>query len=353
MNAKRISAAKHYLSQLSPPAVLKHFKKLEQKENIDMAIGIVTISRKHDGDLLGYLPQVVTRFMYLFEGEKRFKNKALFICNADPGKHEEAEELSKYVPSYDRYTEKSDSESNSKFEKEKRDYVFCINQALTYKPQYVVIIEDDAIPHMDLFKVLHYALHNLVENKYVGDDHAHNTLPWAYLKLYYPERWQGFSNEPKHILELIGCSTVLGAVFLYLIRLVDRRHIGSPIYYYILGCIYFALVVLLVGRQYLIELRRIAPSLYTVIDAPDCCSPAILYPAKKAAEMAEYLSSVSCSQSFPIDFAMDKFATTKGYKRYLIEPSLAKHIGFYSSIKSVSKNPMEFIFWIILKFSVA
>ena len=110
------------------------------------------------------------------------------------------------------------------------------------------------------------------------------------------------------------------------------------------GSLYAILVAFMVGRQYIMEWRRISKFTYRVVPAPDCCSPAILYAADKAKQLSAYLKTKTCSSSYPIDLAMDEFAKVNNYKKYLVEPNLLQHIGMFSSIKAKSAFPQRFIY---------
>ena len=169
---------------------------------------------------------------------------------------------------------------------------------------------------------------------------------WAYLKLYYPDRWKGFAFEVVPLLELLGLGLIGGSLFVgfgCFCRPKEKRYVMVRVPF-LLGFIYLVLVALSVGRQHLINWRRISNCTYTVLPAPNCCSPAILYKADKAKELSDYLKTLKCSATFPIDYAIDQFARDGGYSKFLIEPNLVQHIGMLSTLKSWSLHPEEFIY---------
>ena len=142
-------------------------------------------------------------------------------------------------------------------------------------------------------------------------------------------------------LGLIGGSLFVG--FGCFCRPKEKRYVMVRVPF-LLGFIYLVLVALSVGRQHLINWRRISKGTYTVLPAPNCCSPAILYKADKAKELSDYLKTLKCSATFPIDYAIDQFARDGGYSKFLIEPNLVQHIGMLSTLKSWSLHPEEFIY---------
>ena len=350
LNNHYVAKAHEYIENLSANNSLHFHKQLRSKEGVDLAIGIVTIPRFHQPYKLDYLTQTFVRLdQSLNQDLENFEKKVLFMCNTfpGPGNHTELQLLTSLVSVNSRYPKYNATAAiMDRFEKEKQDYSYCIDVALTYKPKYVLIVEDDTLARDNIFEILHYALMNLVENKFSGGDLNHNTEEWAYLKLFYPDRWKGYAFEIPRLLELIAIGSIGGPLFVLIGFKCSRKEsmVCPTLIYFVVGSVYFILVALMIGRPYLIEWRRISKYTYTVVPAPDCCSPAILYAADRAKKLSAYLKTVKCESKYPIDFAMDKFAKIYNYKKYLIEPNLMQHIGMFSSIKTKSKHPQEFIY---------
>ena len=86
---------------------------------------------------------------------------SLSVCNVDSKHHEEAQNFSSlvHVQYIQRYCEEPNgvSQLNIK-EKEKQDYAFCSEGSLKSKPRYSLLVEDDAFPHPQLFKILYHLL---------------------------------------------------------------------------------------------------------------------------------------------------------------------------------------------------
>ena len=319
-------------------------------EEVDIVIGVVTVPRFHPTHSVNYLTQTfVALHKSLSEDSIHFKRRVLFLCNTypGPGNHTELKTLESFVPIHHKYPKHNASATvMNKFEKEKDDYAYCIDIALTYNPKYIVIIEDDTLTLSHFFEVLYYILSTMVENRLVGEEYKRNSREWAYLKLFYPNRWKGYAFEIMPVTELVSLGSIGGSVFVLLGYQCNKRErsLFSNITYFLVGSFYITLLVFMIGRQYVMEWRRMSKFTYRVVPAPDCCSPAILYTANKAKQLSAYLKGKTCSSSYPIDFVMDEFAKFNNLDKYLVEPNLLQHIGMFSSIKAKSTYPQRFIY---------
>lgn len=306
-----------------------------------MVIAIVTVRRFSVSKPLGYLTRVVATFHQLIEKDTTKLKKFLFICNthAGPGHHEEANKLKKYFHSVLKFPNGSTEASiMNPFEKEKQDYVFCLKQALQFSPKYILMVEDDALPRDELFHVLENKINYLQDVDYRKPEY------WSYLKLYFPERWQGYSFELKQICELFALFVIgtmgLHACMSYVCRGCKMRQENWRTSF--CGGIYFVLVAFTVGRQHLLEMKRIWPYWYSLVSAPECCSPCILYQNESVIQIVQYLAAVKCDRHMPLDIALDGFTRALSMV-YLIEPNLFHHIGLVSTMKGLSQYPEEFL----------
>ncbi|XP_078673953.1 GPI-N-acetylgalactosamine transferase PGAP4-like [Branchiostoma floridae x Branchiostoma belcheri] len=350
-NQERVAASKFYLKQNGPYS--RTFRQLRQRlertSKPDLAITVVTVARRSGGKSKPdpqYLTQVVARFAELLTQQK---NVIFQVCNVNtpPESHREAVYLSKYVPVISRNSSFAASEqptSVHKFEKEKQDYVFCMEQSLQLQPNYLLMVQDDAVPRTDFFPVFQHLLKYNIEGKIVHGDLQTNPEKWAFWKLYYPERWQGYGNEGRLFLELVCSGLIGGSLFVTLncCGVFTDRDSRRRTTVFVLGFFYAVLLCLAIGRQYLIELRRLSAHTYTVVDAPDCCIPAVLYNPEQVADIVQYLKGVTCSSLLPIDLALDKYIHSSGLKQYLVEPNLFHHIGIVSTLHAGIKNPWDF-----------
>ncbi|KAI8487858.1 hypothetical protein Bbelb_343060 [Branchiostoma belcheri] len=309
-NQQRIAVAEDYLRKHGPHhRVFRRLNRMAQKRTQpQLVITVVTVARQPHNGLTEprYLTQVVTQFVQLLEHEG--DNVVFQVCNVHfpPETHHEAVFLSKYVPVVHRESDEEQPNEEDPFEREKLDYTFCLEKSVELNPEYVLMVEDDALPTPDMLHVLRHKLQYRLKLRIRQGELVHSSDDWAFLKLYSIERWQGYGNDIVSFLELTGVG--------------------------LLG----------VGRQYFLQFRRLSAQLYTVTTGPFCCTPAVLYPGNMAAEIADFLKSGTCDERYPLDFALSDFAIDKGLTRYKVEPNLVQHVGLVSSIRSDVRDPMEF-----------
>ena len=110
----------------------------------------------------------------------------------------------------------------------------------------------------------------------------------------------------------------------------------------VLGACYSVYLVYTVGRPYVLGLLSFSAYTHRLVEAPDCCTPAVLYSSAMADVCADYLSSITCHVDFSVDHALDWLAGTYHYHRYLVEPNIVKHVGMWSSIRTYAKSAAEF-----------
>ncbi|CAH1791739.1 unnamed protein product [Owenia fusiformis] len=340
INTERLSKAKEYFNQSDPEESIKFYKLLEMNSHIDIAVGVVTVKRTHPKLELGYLTQVMQAIDSIFKTHSKNLNNVLFICNTDdsPKDYHEAKYLSEFVPMHILPHYKQGP--SDKFSKETSDYAFCLQAGLDYNPDYVLIIEDDTIPYKDIFTVIEHSLARL------RSQHYSQSKDWCYLKLFYPQKWQGYANELMTIIEIIGLAAVGGCATVAVLFVSSKRVTSNltKCICFVLGAIYSVLFCVMIGRQYFLELRRLlSPWLYRVISAPDCCSPAILYPQHILNQLIPFLNSTISNKDKPFDYALDDFVRLHNYEQYLVEPNLLNHIGMYSSLKAQSSDPEMFL----------
>lgn len=320
------------------------FSTLENKSeyfgsgNVDVGISIITVSRnRHAFDKYEprYLTQVLSYFLHQIQQNKNLNLRyQLYICNVDeePSTFYEASKLSKIIPSFNRFTNSSVTTwktINKTLEKEKQDYVYCGEQTLLQNVSYVFLVEDDALPHKDLLHVLDFLLTEYPDKM--------NT---TFVKFYHPDRLLGYiSFELERIPELLGLSLMMGAL---LVSIYQKFRISNSVHRYVLwtsAVLYFLLVFLSIGRQNLLELRRISKYFYQLTPAPSCCTPANLYPRHGMQQIINYLKSVKCYSKFGKDTAIDSFRKQSKLAASMVQPNLFQHIGMYSSLRNSILNP--------------
>ena len=355
LNNARIKEAEKYFSTLSRSGNKAYYSELASRKKIDLAIAVVTTPRFVRGDLrLNYLTQVMAKLDSVIKNDQSFPNKALFICNvnAGPGNHTEALHMAEYFPINNKFSAMSPADTiMDPFDKEKEDYIFCMQEALYFSPTHILMIEDDAVPYDNMLSVVRRVMDGQ-RDPHLTANRDLTSHAWTYVKLFYPERWQGYSySNEVSIIEELSISLIGGFIFLSAFHLQlakcknTRVHKHRPDEYFVfaIGFVYFGALINVIGRQYWLWFMSCISHYHTVI-APDCCSPAILYEANMAQDIITYLASINCHSKFPIDLAMAEFAFENDQYGYLIEPNLVKHIGMFSSVKSTVRYPQDFTF---------
>ena len=348
LNSERLMKAKHYLGSLNE-TILPYYSTTP-----NIVIVIVTVKRTaYDSSNLGYVLQTVAATHKLFVNDKAFLNKTMMICNVDlyPKNYTDVVSLKPYIPVVERYGVSSRISINinktrqtlyknryysSKYDKETIDYMYCLEAAYSLGAKYVLLMEDDSIPMEPALDVLL----NKIQYLDTKQDRQH----YAYIKLYYPQRWQGYAYDVSRIIEIIsiGCVGAGMVVFLHFILCKSRLYYVQ-VAYFLCGAWLFVLGAMIIGRQNVFEFYRISKYLYTLKSSPGCCTQAMLYTRQFIPPIIEFLSAKH--KNLHTDLAIYNFTNVTGVRAYQIEPNLFYHVGMYTSLTTNKhKNAEEFIF---------
>jgi len=304
----------------------------------DVALVVVTSRRVVGTRPAGYLTRTVAALSRLVASSDWPASHRMFICdvNAGPAPHIEADRLRQYFHVIVRFPHANASAVIlDPFEKEKQDYAFCLQQALRFTSTYVLIVEDDAVARDDLFSVLPHIL--CTRTLSLG------THSWSHLKLYYPERWQGFALDIRTAVELTALFCITYMMWSAVLGVWSYEE-WKRFRQIVPGGVLVVLVVLSVGRQHLIELKRVSPYLYSLAPDPGCCSPAVFYNAEFVEVLMPYLlNEVRCSNAYPLDMALKRFVDRLQWSSFRVEPNLFQHIGLISTMKGFSRYVEDFL----------
>ena len=308
---------------------------------LDFVIGVISVKREHKEFSTGYLTQVMAKLI------NEVNNKTqVFICDtyAGPGVHDEAIQLLTHFKTYTRFPNGSMEHTKiSGFIKEKQDKLYCLTKADNYNARWVIMLEDDGVPRRHFLYQSTTLLRRIQERMQKGGD----ADQFGFLKLYYPERWQGFSSDYQSAVELTGWGIISSSVFLYINHFIRRRPCRRIVLVCCIGFVYGMLLASAVGRQFLLEFRRFSTDLLLIRDAPMCCTQAHLYSRTSAVVFAKGLINEimkNPSSLTPFDLVIDKIAEEERLKGFLVEPNIVQHIGFVSSLKGISKHPEQFVY---------
>ena len=318
-----------------------------ESDGIRVAIAVVSVSRnRHELDSFEpkYLTQTAIR---LHELNKAFEesqlisqNKTTFdirICNVDSHVRTfvEANNLSSVFQQFVRFPTKDHFSFVHTLEKEKQDYLFCLNESLKLHPSHVMIVEDDAFPLQNLFPVVDHVLRQRVDTSHLKYQRL------AFVKLFHPERLLKYTMPDEWlVLELVGFGLLFGSIAFQLQRLLvptsaaRERHWISWIVYFIGLC--FA-----IGHPNVVQFRSIfAPYLYALRPSPSCCTPALLFPADEARKIVQFMSTKQCSNNYAKDSVLDEYVRDSNATALYVEPNLFQHIGQLSALRSQYVDPL-------------
>ncbi|KAG8539285.1 hypothetical protein GDO81_021123 [Engystomops pustulosus] len=291
-----------------------------------LVITIITTRRRPE---YHYLLQVALGFLNrLDDCGADCSDFKLLVCNVDPqpNSHTDACLLSQLLPSVARHLSEEVAEAPNRFEQEKQDYTYCLSQSLElYSPEYVLLVEDDAVPLHGIFS----AFFQLVQVRFPEEPLGGG----LYTKFYHPERLQGYVNpEPMRILEWIGLGGTVGLVLTWLYTVIFQRPRFSW-WVFVALTLYAMLMAELAGRHYLLEVRRMSPTLYNVVPATECCTPAMLFSQASARRTLQYFKELQCEPGYAKDIALYKELGKRKERAWALEPNMVKHVGMFSSLR--------------------
>ncbi|CAK6981404.1 transmembrane protein 246 [Scomber scombrus] len=295
----------------------------------ELLVTVVT-ARRSEGRDFHYLLQVMRQLSNLLGGCGEQRCAEVLVCDVENGPYENQD--AKLLERHFRVIRRSPLEQQrnreqvNTFEREKRDYVFCLQKGQELvKPKHMVVLEDDALPKEDFFSVVK----DLLSRRF--------SLQTLYIKLYHPERLQRYWNpEPYRILEWVGLGMIGATALLLTFPYWNRCSFSFTLSaaHLVFFTLYFMAAAELVGRHYLLEVRRLSPQLYAVSPATECCTPAMLYPGNASIRVAEYLDSSFCVKGNAKDMVLYRMARMiPGESSHSVEPNLITHIGAYSSVR--------------------
>lgn len=343
-NDHRIKQARNFFKK-------RHVDEMEHlvhtmTKQVDVLFTVLTTSRNRNRPNRyqpQYLTQTLARLLELLDLKQHKLSSQVAICNVDhdPSSYHEfwwVRNMTRNVHTFQKQTGRSLSVLHP-VEKEKQDYVFCLESSGTFNAKYVLLLEDDALPHSDFLTVLDHVLDfhlRVIKHK---DELYAQSAPWSFVKLYHPERLQGyFSLEQERLLELFSIGAFCGTILSLIYSQFWTR--TRKLYTWLMFALYAMILVMAVGRTNVQELRRyFAPYLYSIVPAPDCCTPAMLYPREQISNLIQYMDSMECTLGFAKDSVLTQYRTEKQLSAYLVQPNLIQHIGLHSALRNIVTDP--------------
>ena len=150
---------------------------------------------------------------------------------------------------------------------------------------YPIVLEDDSLPHANMYSVMDHILYTEVENqKNSNGIFSSNPDPPLFVKFYHPERLISYLDIGRdRIPELVSVGLFFGSILTVIYVQYYRRDVklstsqGRTIWF--MFVLYCALVVTSIGRSNVISLKHfLSPYLYVI---SSCVSEKKFYPILK------------------------------------------------------------------------
>jgi hypothetical protein len=268
--------------------------------NATVFVTVISINRM---EVHGYLTRTVAKLHKLI---KRFEKDSglkyyfsVALCNVDtwPIDNRELYKVATALrlPIFERFAKPVRELGDNIFGKEKDDYAFCLHESLRYNPRFVLMLEDDALPVDHAL----WMIHRIVSYSFnYFSQYEQNRI--AYFKLFHPSRLLGYiSVEVERIPQLLALGAVFGtsSLWIYLkylqiwttsVQPRTRRHF---IFLWVVFIFYFILSFLCIGHPNVLKIFSLSNSLYQIVPAPSCCTPAMLFPSHSGHLIADYLET--------------------------------------------------------------
>ena len=335
-NHVRLTHSLHYLN------IHRNFNEISEKRGrrgIRICASILTTKRYVEN---GYLFQTVAKLAKEIKNS-RF-NFDLTILNADipPEVNRDFMKLKKFYAGPEFVSHNTTMQrfllNRDKYDKHRLDVIEALRVCDSEERyDYALLLEDDAFAGDDFANMLDYVIGRLPKDGSFG-----------YVKLYHPEKWQGFGNDTILEVVLIAVLSFLGFFGLGILLIGTNnfdnvKTIAVNILISVLLMCYVLAFCYTFSRQHLLEIFKLWRYTHFIVDASSCCTSAVLYPTRVLFEYIHFLETeVSCNQSYAIDLVPYDYFKSKGLDRLQVIPNLFFHIGYASSVDSAHKLPWGF-----------
>ncbi|XP_041472258.1 post-GPI attachment to proteins factor 4-like [Lytechinus variegatus] len=343
INSFNADNAQTHLDRMPKEATKQLYEESMRKQDLRYAIVVQTIPR-NGRPSPRYLSQLMLALHDILRESGGITETALFICNTQrsAGEHKEAVDLSEYFP----MVQTSLGPRVDRYEREKEDYLFCLQEAQKLSPKYVIVLQDDALPRADFYTVLDYVLKYRVETQIHQSELHLDQDEWLWLKLNFPDSLAKYERNYYFALEWVSVSLIGASIFVFMMRFIltlcwginaDEKAIGV-LPCFLVGFVYFMLFTWLLGRPYVTLPLTLSKSFYSLGPGTSCCLPAVLYPQSQIPGIIGFLETVELDRTRPLDFALDDYRAQSKLRQFLISPNLFFHIGVVSALHSSTSN---------------
>uniref|UniRef100_A0A915D6P1 Uncharacterized protein n=1 Tax=Ditylenchus dipsaci TaxID=166011 RepID=A0A915D6P1_9BILA len=270
-----------------------------------LTIGILA-SGRHNHELtqlIGHLSNYLT------------DNFRLVICNVEYSSIARPQEVTHFEQFLEVIDINSAPTASKNFEvysnriaKEAQDYWKCLNQTAKWGSDYVLLLEDDALPVPEFNTAINSIMRQLDKIKQVD-----------YVKLFHPWRLRGIPS----LFQTIIVTTFL-AYFLQLLIWRDRN-----LFVILLVTVSGHIVVRMYFREIFADVQFFITQSAQLSKAESCCTPAVIFRAFKIGEIVTELSSEKATLKHAKDHILDE----SKFEGRATDANFVVHIGYYSYLR--------------------
>ncbi|XP_011677703.2 transmembrane protein 246-like [Strongylocentrotus purpuratus] len=338
INGINADNAEKRLARMSKVATKQLYEESMRKGKLRFVIVVQTIPRLARPSPR-YLTQLMVALHDILQDSGGVEETALFICNTkrpSTSVHKEAVALAEYFP----MVQTSLGQELNPYEREKEDYLFCLREAQKLSSEYVILLQDDALPHTDFYTVLDHVLKHRVETQiHQGELHSDRD-EWVWLKLNFPNSLAKYERNYYFALEWVAVGLIGASFFVFIMSFMlsfccvmntDKQKI-EVLPQFLVGFAYCMLFTWLLGRPYVTLPLTLSKSFYKLGPGTSCCLPAVLYPQTQLQGIISFLEAVKLDSKNPLDFALDDYRAQSKLRQFLITPNLFSHIGVVSAL---------------------
>ncbi|KAK1143454.1 hypothetical protein N8T08_006782 [Aspergillus melleus] len=188
-----------------------------------------------------------------------------------------------------------------------------------------VMLEDDVLAHKSWYAQTMESLQRIDEWKRTGLVHD-----WLYLRLFYTEKFLGWSSEhwPIYLSWSVAAVSLVASMGFYVRRKARAsHHILSNLF---LAIVCFVCVPLMIGLYFLsgrMTMRPMKPGIH-LMNRNGCCSQALVFPRAPIPDLIDRLEEMEdARQPKAVDTVIERMGNDLFYDRLAISPPLMQHVG--------------------------
>ncbi|KAJ1346107.1 hypothetical protein KIN20_000799 [Parelaphostrongylus tenuis] len=274
-----------------------HFSPLE--------IRIIASNRRQN-----YLIQVIAFLVSAYQSNNRFSPN-LELCNVESEIFDELKKFQLHIPirMLGMRNSPHNLSLNETIMKEALDYWNCLNR--TTKARYVLLLEDDALVVPKFASMMTSVMKQMDQRQEID-----------YLKMYHPSHLRKIPSLPMTI--------IISLTICYIYQMIIHRRVS--IFWFVVTSVLIYYELSSYGFQFLADLRYYITNTVYMSVTESCCTPAVLFRARKIPQIVDRLS-IETIKSASDGRAKDHILDESSFIGRQTDTNLVVHIGSMSSIR--------------------